>query len=383
MQQGYLLGRVLLGFGEGDEVDAIIRNLSAAAFDTEGGLWLASDELEGERVTLSRLQPEGPSAYGNRRRFELRDFIELPAAGDDEDEADIEGLDVAGPYLWFTGSHASKRLKPKGKGTEKDLARLARITVERNRFLLGRIPLVKGAPARSAPHPHRSGNGLRAARLADGEGGNVLTAALQDDDHLGSFLRTVHDSDGMRSLLPLASKENGFDIEGLAVIGDRVFLGLRGPVLRGWAMLLEIEPRDEGEGRLGLAGIGDEGHRYRKHFLDLDGLGIRELARDGDDLLILAGPTMTLRGLLRVYRLRDVAGLNADKRGADSLTLADDARLTALFELPMAVDGDNAEGFARCAWPGRPGLLVVYDGPVADRRPAPGQVYADVFWLRG
>lgn len=378
MQQGYLLGRVLLHCGDGDAADGLVSELSAAAFDDAGGLWLAADELEAGRVALSRLQPEGLGIYGSRQRFDVRDFIDLAAGGDEEDEADIEGLDVAGPYLWLTGSHASKRSRPKGKETGKDLARLARVTVERNRFLLGRIPLVNGAPVRSAPHPDRPGEELRAARLADGEGGNVLTAALLGDQHLGPFLRTVHDRDGSPLLLPLASKENGFDIEGLAVIGKRLFLGLRGPVLRGWATLLEIEPRDEAEGRLGLAGIGDGGRGYRKHFLDLDGLGIRDLARDGDDLLILAGPTMTLRGLLRVYRLRDVAGL-----AADSLTAADDPRLVALFELPMVAGGDNAEGFARFAWPGRPGLLVVYDGPVNDRRPVRGQVYADVFWLRG
>ncbi|HYN38737.1 MAG TPA: DUF3616 domain-containing protein, partial [Rhodospirillales bacterium] len=364
MTEGYLLGRVLLRFGAGVDAESIIGELSAAAFDANGALWVASDELSSGRITLSRLQPDGHGAFGHHVQFELRDCLELLADGEDKTEADIEGLDIADHYLWFTGSHASKRSRPKGKSREKDLARLARIEVEANRFLLGRIPLLGGTPARSGPHPDHAQVRLNAARLADGAGGNVLIEALRDDPHLGPFLRTVHGDDGTETVLPLASKENGFDIEGLTVLGKRVFLGLRGPVLHGWATLLEIEPRDDVPGRLGLAPISGGQGLYRKHFLDLGGLGIRELARDGDDLLILAGPTMTLPGTLRVYRLRDARDL-----AHDSLTGAGDRQLQPLFEIPTVADGDNAEGFALYPWPERQGLLVVYDGPVESRRP--------------
>lgn len=41
---------------------------------------------------------------------------------------------------------------------------------------------------------------------------------------------------------------------------------------------------------------------YRKHVLDLDGLGVRDLCPSGDDLLVLAGPTMDLDGPVRIYR---------------------------------------------------------------------------------
>ena len=60
--------------------------------------------------------------------------------------------------------------------------------------------------------------------------GNDLTEALRGDEHLGSFLA-------------IPGKDNGFDIEGLAVAGERLFIGLRGPVLRGWAVILEVELR--------------------------------------------------------------------------------------------------------------------------------------------
>src|SRR3546814_4598583 len=102
--------------------------------------------------------------------------------------------------------------------------------------------------------------------------------------------------------MEVPSKENGFDVEGLAVRGSRVFLGLRGPVLRGWATVVELDLKTPKPGRLKLRRIGADGESYRKHFLDLDGLGIRELVFDGDDLLVLAGPTMDLDGLVVLFR---------------------------------------------------------------------------------
>lgn len=40
----------------------------------------------------------------------------------------------------------------------------------------------------------------------------------------------------------------------------------------------------------------------RKHFLQLDGLGIRDVHFSGDDLLILAVPTMALNGEIRLFK---------------------------------------------------------------------------------
>lgn len=363
------LGQVLLRFdAEGER--SIIGDLSAATTGPDGSLWVASDELSGGRVTVSRLSPAGHGTFGGHEMLALGDFVALPDAAQEETEADLEGLDCAHGYLWFTGSHSSKRSKPRGRDRAQDLARLASVQVDANRYLLGRIP-VPGGPG---PEP----DVRTAARLADAPGGNLLIAALQDDPHLGPFLRTQHGADASQTLLPLASKENGFDVEGLAVFDTRLFLGLRGPVLRGWATLLEIAPDELGPGLLGLAPMLPTEQRYRKHFLDLDGLGIRELARDGDDLLILAGPTMTLHGSMRLYRLRDAANLEND-----NVTGHGDGRLVPLFDLPSVPGGDNAEGFTLIRWREQPAILVVYDGPLDARRPADGAVFADVFWLHG
>ena len=128
---------------------------------------------------------------------------------------------------------------------------------------------------------------------------------------------------------------------------------------------------------LGLGVVGTVKRRYRKHFLYLDGLGIRELARDGKDLLILAGPTMALDGTMRMYRLRDAAGL-AD----DSLTGPEDGRLTRALRPPRRRRRRlcrrlRAHHLARASrlWSSS---TTVLRRPVA--RPQ-ARVYADVFWL--
>ena len=63
----------------------------------------------------------------------------------------------------------------------------------------------------------KDGRVLRAARLAGGRKNDALTRALRDDPHLGPFLS-------------IPSKDNGFDIEGLAAApGGRLFLGCGDP----------------------------------------------------------------------------------------------------------------------------------------------------------
>ena len=74
---------------------------------------------------------------------------------------------------------------------------------------------------------------------------NLLTRALADDPHFGPYMA-------------IPGKDNGFDIEGLAVDGRRLLLGLRGPVLRGWSALLEIAVEARGDD-LRLVPLDDSG----------------------------------------------------------------------------------------------------------------------------
>jgi hypothetical protein len=176
---------------------------------------------------------------------------------------------------------------------------------------------------------------------------------------------------------PLPSKENGFDIEGLAVRGDRVFLGLRGPVLRGWAIIVEIAVEESDAGVLTLKPIGPSDALYKKHFVDLNGLGVREICFLGEDLIILAGPTMALEGAMRVFRLQGIL-----EQPSNSLSSQDSDDLEVLFDLPLTIGSDHAEGLTLFpCLDHNPALMVVYDDPNAARRSDAHSVYADIFRL--
>jgi hypothetical protein len=145
-------------------------------------------------------------------------------------------------------------------------------------------------------------------------------------------------------------------------------------VLRGWAVVLEVRPAQDptDPGRLAL-GIFPEGARYRKHVLDLGGLGVRDLCPDGDDLLVLAGPTMALSGPVRVHRWRSaIAGgggpvvRDAELPVESVVTNGEGVDHASAISL---LDPDLLDAHAR--------LLVVYDDPAADRRPWPDTVLAD------
>ncbi|MGN9845549.1 DUF3616 domain-containing protein [Nonomuraea sp. H19] len=318
--------QVELRFDHASQAAQTHTNLSAIR-QSATGLWVAGDET----ATFEHLTWTGDH-FGDQRTFRLADYVDLPAGP--EEEADIEGMARADGHLWLVGSHSLKRRKVKSKDPEKAAERLATVIREENRFILVRLPLREEAPGPGAI-------------LA---GGQNLTAHLREDRHLGPFLA-------------LPGKDNGLDVEGIAVVSERVYLGLRGPVLRGWAVMLELRLEDAGKGRLRVR------EPYRKHFLDLGGLGVRDLCPDGDALLLLAGPTMDLDGPVRVLRWRP----GPARQGV----IPADA-LETVLELPYGVGCDHPEGLARLA-DGR--LMVVYDSPSPARITPAGGVLADVFTI--
>jgi hypothetical protein len=233
------------------------------------------------------------------------------------------------------GSHSLKRRRAKSKDPAKAIRRLATVLREENRFILVRLPL---DPVTNAP--------TKGAILS---GPDNIAAHLEDDPHLAPFLA-------------LPGKDNGLDIEGIAVLDERVYLGLRGPVLRGWAVVLEIRPVETEPGRLRLR------EPYRKHFLDLGGLGVRDLCPYGRDVLLLTGPSMDLDGPVRVVRWR--AGSAAEVVTA--------AELETVAELPYGIGCDHPEGLAVLE-DGR--LMVVYDSPSPARITPSGGVLGDIITI--
>ncbi len=339
--------RVPLRFTSG-AVDAGTHvNLSAVR--SEGAcLWIAGDET----ATVERLSLED-SGYGKHVTFPFAEVVALP--GGPANEVDVEGMARQGPYLWAVGSHSARRKRIKARhDAAKSMRRLARVHHEHSRHVVARLAVTDGPDGlptvvAEAPGGHTS------AILPGG-----ISPLLGGDEHLAAFLA-------------IPGKDNGFDVEDVAVHGDSLYLGLRGPVLRGWAVVLEIVPKDSATpGHLELAPLAD-GSVYRKHFLHLGGLGVRDLCPDGMDLLILAGPSMDLDGPVRVLRWHDVLG-------GDPPQVVPKTALTRELDLPYGEGDDHAEGIALL--PGRR-LLVVYDSPAPDRFPEPGTVLADVFALGG
>jgi len=148
-------------------------------------------------------------------------------------------------------------------------------------------------------------------------------------------------------------------------------------VLRGWAMIVEVAPVDDAEqGWLRLGPLDDEGVLYRKHFLHLNGLGIRDLCVQGKDLLILAGPTMDLDGPVTLYRWPGGA-----RPARESVLSAGD--LERVLDLPFGQGVDRPEGIS--LYPSRAGaetgLLVAYDGASPSRQIGESTLVADVFAL--
>lgn len=327
-------------------------------------LWVANDEF----ATVERLLRRDDGSYAGHDIVRLAEFFDLPEGADGE--MDIEGLHVDGGYLWVVGSHSLTRDKPKPDENDAAAAleELTDVDYNPNRHFLGRVPLVESereAGVFEVCAKAKDGNGgakRKRACLKMKDAGGALAKALADDDHIARFMG-------------VPAKENGFDVEGVVARGDRVFLGLRGPVLRGWAILLELEVKRKKKGRLKLRKIGEDGARYRKHFLDLGGLGIRELAFDGDGLLLLAGPTMDLDGPVVLYRWSGALGA-----GEQTIVPAD--QLQEALRLPYGRGEDHAEGICLLsAQGGAKELLVVYDSPAADRLHGNTAIDADIFRL--
>lgn len=287
----------------------LLRNLSGAASIGEL-LWTVSDE--GRTVECLRRAKTG---------FVLEDqinldglFPDVPGAADG-DELDLEECSISGGRLWLCGSHCRVRRKPAdGQHLNAEVMRRP------SRQFFGSIPLT------------------RAGARSDGEvfllppsGRNSLRRVLRGNSYLAPYLA-------------LPSKEGGLDIEGMLVRGASAFLGLRGPLIDSFAVVVELALSDRLKKGVSIAHV---------HFLALDGLGVRGLARWGKDILLIAGPVADSKTPFRLHLWRP--------RRVDVIQSAETVlQWTGAQEKPEAICPLTDET-------GQAGLLTLFDSPNSAR----------------
>lgn len=310
-------------------------------------LFCAADE--GATLEVLTLDDAG-QRFGDHRSLALGDVFDLPEGNDGE--MDIEGLAVADGWLWIVGSHSLKRPAMKdGAGLE----RLQHVKRDRNRCFLGRMPLVSRADGTCEAVASDGARRAGALRIRK-DGSNPIRRRLAKDPLIAPFVHAP-------------AKENGFDVEGIAVEGDRVFLGLRGPVMCGIAFLVEVRVREGGRAGLKLATL-EDGSDYRLHPLPLHGLGVRDLLLHQQRLLVLAGATMALSGPQAVFALPRLPAPGA---------LVEFDSVRRVLELPVVPGADHAEGMAILGQGREARLLVMCDSPAPRRRQGQHTVLADAF----
>jgi hypothetical protein len=288
-----------LDFNGRDPEQDLRSELSAVA--AEGGLlWTGSDEGRG----VECFEHAGDRLLLSRRLKLDRLFPGLPKKG----EADLEALDFRDGRLWLTGSHCVVR--PKGRNGEPSGAPCQ---AQPSRRLLGSVRIgSNGKPRR------------KTARALPFKGKRSLRGVLKRDKQIAPFLK-------------IPTKENGLDVEGIVATEKSLFLGLRGPVIATRAVLLEFPLK---------TALRKPGKKMRKHLLDLGGLGVRDLGRRGEEILILAGPVTSTGGPFRLFRW-DPKRKSQEPEPVHQWKLKD----------------ENPEGVCFLEREGRPGVLMLYDNP--------------------
>ncbi len=315
--------------GQGDIADVAFAGTIIAAEDVSaiakvrGFLVVGADEAIGSGKNRNFIQVLEPA--GENRYTQHQDILLFEGDGEDQ-EMDIEGIAAVGDAVYVIGSHSKKRPKTKAKKSydkNRKTFHGKKVKPEPSRGRLYRLTLTPDGSA-----------------VADSMVWQSLATAIEKDPVLGPF-----------SAIP--SKENGVDIEGLAADGEWLYAGFRGPVLRGGhvpVMRFKFEtPADS----------------YELRYVNLDGRGIRALARTSDGFLILAGPVGDGPGSFQLYHWdgKDViSGKGHDPAKVGRIRLLRDLSVPAGAKAEgLALLDEDDDGYD---------LIIVFDGiddPLAQR----------------
>lgn len=318
---------IVLDYGEAGATPKLIDSLSTIVCNGRF-LWSAADE--GRTIECLKMDGDRYTLHRQVRLDHVFTTTKIPGE-ETNDEIDIELIDIAGGRLWICGSHCRVREKP-----DKDKPNVPKPEVipQPSRCLFGSVDL--------------KGNG---GALANGG----QTLPFERD---GSLRDRLAKDRFLSGFMDLPSKENGFDIEGMVVVKNKALFGLRGPLIGSFAVVMEVPIKD------GLRIHGGE----VMHFLDLDGLGVRDLARRENDLLVLAGPVSSADGPFRIYRWKPRKTDTVQDLGKPIL---DD----------WTKGSEHPEGMCRLDYRGAEGILILYDSPDHGRRIRDNCYIADWFRL--
>lgn len=176
-------------------------------------------------------------------------------------ELDIEALAWQPPYLYAVGSHAKKRKKIKSEVSNKqNIKRLTRIYDEPARNQLFQIRLDKKLNVRQ-----------------------IKTLSL---------MPIIQNTPILTPFTALPGKENGIDIEGMAVSGNHLYIGFRGPVLRGNLVpILKLTLKDK---KFAV-------QTPKLKLVNLGGLGIRDMVAVKDKIYLLSGPIHNIPNIYHIH----------------------------------------------------------------------------------
>lgn len=272
--------------------------------EVHAGEDISAIALIGDRFVIGA---DEPTERGQRNLLQMldresADVLRIDEPGDfvlsDGGELDIEDIAFDGHYfLYVIGSHSARRKRIDAARSQRgNRRRLAKIEKQSSRDAVFRVRL------------DDAGKPVEAKQIS-------LRKTLQKQKLLKPFAK-------------IPSKENGIDIEALAVRDGWLYAGFRGPVLRdNYVPVMRFRFRRKK-------------HDARLLFVELGGLGIRAMTETRDGFLLIGGPVGDGPGEYRVFFWNGEDCLP----GADQPAAGDGLILLGQLELPH--QGAKAEGIA-------------------------------------